>query len=150
MRLPELLALERVAPRGVECGLRDPDGLRRDPDPPAVEGRHRDDEALALLVEHAVAVDERAVETQVGRRGRVEPELLLLARHLHVLGVEQEGGDAARALGVRVGPREEQEGRRVAAVRAPLLRAADPPGAVAVRARPSSAASPRRTRIRAP
>ncbi len=125
----ELLALERVVARRVERRLRDTDCLGRDPDAPAVEGRHRDDEPLPLLVQEPVAVHDDAVETEVRGRRRVEPELLLLAGHLDVIGVEQERGYAARALGSGIRPGEDEERRRVAAVRAPLLRSVDPPAA---------------------
>ena len=88
------------------------------------------------------SADRDAVETEVGGRRRVEPELLLLPGHLDVIGVEQERRYAARALGRGIRPGEDEERRRVAAVRAPLLRSVDPP-AVAVARRPSSAASRR-------
>ena len=139
IRLSELLALEGVRARGVERCLRDADRLCGDPDPPAVERRHRDGEALPLLVQEPVGVDVDVVEAEVRRRGRVEPELLLLARHLDVVGVEDERGDAAGAVRRRIRAREEQERRGVAAVRAPLLRAVDAP-AVAVGQQPSSGA----------
>ena len=88
--LAERVALLRVLARDVVRGLRDADRLRGDPDPPAVERRHRDAEALALLVQEAVAADERALDDDVVRRRRVEAELLLVARDAHVLGVEDE------------------------------------------------------------
>ena len=127
----ELLPLEGVRARRVERRLGDPDRLRGDADPAAVERRHRHREALPFLVQKPVGVDVGAVEPQVGRRGRVDPELLLLPRDLDVLRVEDERRDTACALGRGVGASEEQEGRGVAAVRAPLLRAGEPP-AVAV------------------
>ena len=139
--LPELLALERVRPGRVECRLRDAHRLRGDPDPAAVERRHGDREALSLLVQEPVAVDEDvAGESEVGRGRGVQPELLLLAGHLDVLGAEEERGDAAGASRFRVRPREEEEGRGVAPVRAPLLRPADAPAVpVGDRRRPQRA-----------
>ena len=148
IRLAERLALERVREGRVVGGLGDPHRLRGDPDPPAVEGRHRDPEAAVLLAEQAVATDAGVVEADVGRRGRVEAELLLLARDLDVAAVDEEGADAARPLRGRVGAGEDEERAGVAAVRDPLLRAAQPP-AVAVRDRSACGASPRPSRRRA-
>ena len=91
-------------------------------------------EALVLLVQEAVALDVRALDDDVVRHRRVEAELLLVARHAHVVGVEDERGDAARARRRLVRAREEQERAGVRAVRDPLLRAGDRP-AVAVRLR---------------
>src|SRR5581483_8120496 len=61
---------------------------------------------------------------------RVQPELLLVARHAHVVGVEDERAHAARARRVEVGAREGEERPGVAAVRDPLLRAGDAPAVV--------------------
>ena len=68
MRLAERLPLLRVRARDVVRGLRDAERLRRDPDPAAVERRHRDAEALVLLVQQAVALDVRALDDDVVRR----------------------------------------------------------------------------------
>ena len=134
------MALLRVLARDVVGGLRDAERLRGDPDAAAVERLHRDAEALALLVQQPVAADERALDHDVVRHRRVEAELLLVARDAHVLGVEDERADAARARRLRVGAREEQERAGVAAVRDPLLRAGDPPAvAVGLGARPQRA-----------
>ena len=129
--LAEGLPLLRVLAGDVVGGLGDPDRLRGDPDPAAVEGLHRDAEALVLLVQQPVPVDERAFDDEVVRRRRVEPELLLVARDADVVGVEDEGADAARARRSESVRAKREERARVAAVRDPLLRAGDPP-AVAV------------------
>src|SRR4029078_5303400 len=123
----ELLALERIVAGGIERRLRDADGLSGAPDPPSVQRPNRHREPLALLVGEAVGGDERAVETKVGGRGRVEGELLLLPRDLPVVAVEQERRDAAGAGCRRVRARKQEERRRMAAVRAPLLRPVEAP-----------------------
>ncbi len=138
--LAELLALQRVGARRVVGGLRDAERLRRDPDPPAVERRHRDREALPLVVQHAVAVDERVLDRDRVRHRRVEAELLLAAGHADVLRIEDERRDAARARRVRVGAREQEKRPRVLGGGDELLRARDPP-AVTVLASPTSGAS---------
>ena len=119
--LTERVALLRVLARDVVGRLRDAERLRGDTDPAAVERRHRDGEALVLLVQEAVALDVRALDDDVVRRRRVETELLLVARHANVIGVEDEGGHASRAVGRFVGAGEEKKGAGVAAVRDPLL-----------------------------
>ena len=69
MRLAELAALQRVVARRVVGGLGDAERLRRDADAAAVERRHRHREAVALLVQQAVATDLRALDDDVvGRR----------------------------------------------------------------------------------
>ena len=133
-RPPERVPLLRVLARDVVRGLRDPDRLRGDPDPAAVERRHRDVEALALLVQQPVGVDVRVHRDRVRRRG-VEPELLLAAGDTDLVGVEHERRDAARAGRVRIGAREEEECAGVLGGRDELLRAGDPPAAVLARRR---------------
>ena len=69
----------------------------------------------------AEALARRALEAQVGRRGRVQPELLLLAHGAEALGAaahEERAGPLAVA-------REDDEHVRVRAVGDPLLRARD-------------------------
>ena len=106
MRLPERVPLERIPARDVVRRLRDPERLRGDPDPAAVEGRHRDAETSVLLVQEPVTADVR-VDHDVVRDRRVEPELLLVPGHADMVGVEHECADSARAAGVRVRPREQ-------------------------------------------
>ena len=105
------MPLLRVLARDVVRGLRDPDRLRGDPDPAAVERRHRDVEALPLLVQQPVGVDVRVHRDRVRGRG-VEPELLLAAGDADLVGVEHEGRDAARAGRVGIGAGEEEERAR--------------------------------------
>jgi hypothetical protein len=98
----------------------------------AVERLHRDAKAVVLLVQQAVAADDGTLDHDVVRRRRIEPELLLVASHPHVLRVEHECADAARPRGALVGAREDQERPRVTSIRDPLLCARDAP-AVALR-----------------
>src|SRR5205085_11609149 len=86
--------------------------------------------AAPLLVQQAIVVDDDAVEGDVDRLRRVESELLRLVRHLDVAAVDEEGGDPARARRPGIRAREEQDCAPEAAVRDPLLRAADAPAAV--------------------
>src|SRR5262249_13300461 len=132
--LAELRPLERVDPGRVVGGLSDAESLRRDPDPTAVEGRHRDPEALALLVQKPVSSDCRTLDDNVVRDRGVESELLLVPRHPDVIAVEDEGADPGGTDNLGIGAREEQNGAGVALVRDPLLGAGDSP-AVAVRLR---------------
>src|SRR5581483_5367097 len=78
--LSERAPLFRVVARDVVTRLRDADGLRRDADTAAVERLHRDPEALVLLAQEAVAADDGALDRDVVRRRRVQPELLLVTR----------------------------------------------------------------------
>ena len=129
-----MLALEGIRPGAVVGGLGDTERLCADADAAAVERRHRNREALALLMQEPVSPHPRILDDDVGGHGRVEAELLLDPRRAHVLRVEDERGDAFGAGGVGVGSGEEEERARVMAVRDPLLRARDPP-AVSVRSR---------------
>jgi hypothetical protein len=121
-----LLALEAVArrrapPARYRC-------LGRDPDAPAVEGRHGRDKPFRSR--RAVAVHDGAVE----RRSAVDDEWAsLLLGHLDVIGVEQ-GRYAVRPRFRSV--LAKTRNIDVAAVRAPLLRSVDPPAAAVHR--PSS------------
>ena len=112
--------------------MRDSHRLRRDSDPAAVERLHRDPEAVVLVSQQPVAANQRALDQDVVRHRRVEPELLLVAGDAHVVGVEHERADTACSRSLLVGSREDEEGAGMARVRDPLLAAADPP-AVSVR-----------------
>ena len=129
----------RVLARHVVGRLRDSDRLRSDPDPATVERGHRDVEALPLLVQQPVGVDVDIDGDRVGGRG-VEPELLLATGDADVVGVEDEGRDAAGAGRVRIGAREEQERAGVLPRRDELLCAGDSPAAVLARRRGSQGA----------
>ena len=105
----ELLAFERVGARHVVCGLRDPERLGGDADPAAVERCHRHTEAAALFVEQAIPLDASALENEIRRGGRVQPELLLLTGDADMVGVEDETRDASGPGGREVGACEKQE-----------------------------------------
>ena len=82
-------------------------------------------------MQEPVLSHECLVEADIGGRGRVEAELLLLARHLDVGAVDDERADTPRPRRRRVRAGEDDERAGVAAVRDPLLRAAQlPAGAV--------------------
>jgi hypothetical protein len=129
-QLAEGAALLRILARDVVGGLRDPERLRCDPDPAAVERRHRNVEALALVVQQPVPTHLDALDDDVVRHRRVEAELLLLPRDPDVVGVEHERRHALRARRRLIATGEEQERRGVCPVRDPLLRAGDRPAAV--------------------
>jgi len=71
-----------------------PTRLRRNPDAAAIQRRHRDAEPVALFADQPVFVHDR-VERDVVRDRRVEPELLLRARHIDVVAVDDERGHTA-------------------------------------------------------
>ena len=89
--LAELLPLERVLARDVVRGLRDPDRLRGDPDPAAVERRHRDREALALLVQQPVAADAAPSTTMSLVADELRPSFSSSRVTRTCVGVEDEG-----------------------------------------------------------
>ncbi len=124
-------ALLRILARHVVRRLRYPQRLGADADAAAVQGRHRDAEPSAFLVEQAIGPDPHALHDDVVGDRRVQPELLLVAGDAYVLGVEHEGGDASSARRLRVGAREEEERACIAAVGDPLLGAGDRPAVLA-------------------
>src|SRR6185295_680993 len=99
--------------------------------PPAVEGRHRDVEALALLVQQPVAAHASPFDREIDRGRRVESEFLLLARDADLVAVEHERRDALRPGRLWIGTGEEQHGPAEAAVGDPLLRTRDRPAVLA-------------------
>ena len=133
--MAERTPLQRVFPRDVVGGLGDPERLRRNADAAAVQRGHRHPEAAVLFVEQTIAAHTCAFDDDVVRHRGVQSQLLLVPRHAHVLGVEDERAHSARSLGVRVGAREQEKRSGMTAVRDPLLRAVEHP-AVAVRLRP--------------
>ncbi len=104
-----------------------PDGHRRDPGTGAVEGHHRELEALVLLAEQVRLGHLGLVEDDRGgvRRSLAELVLLLVDRHRVVAG-DDEGGDPAVA-GVLVGLRVDRVPVGVAAVGDEALGAVDHP-----------------------
>ena len=94
---------------------------------PAVERRHRDAKAAALLVQEPVPLDVHVLQHEIRRRRGVEPELLLLAGDGDVPAVENEAGDSSRTRRFRVRAREEHERPGTRPVRDPLLRAVQLP-----------------------
>ncbi len=77
-RLAELLALLGVGERLLESALGDADRLGRDADAAAVERRHGDLEALAVLAQALAGRDAHVVESQLGGAGGVDAELELV------------------------------------------------------------------------
>ena len=79
-RVAELLALARVADRGLERGLRDAERERRDPDAPAVEDAQRVDEALPSARRRRFSAGTRqSSNTSSEVSEERTPELVLLA-----------------------------------------------------------------------
>src|SRR5207237_9331890 len=75
-RLAELLPFPRIGDRVVERALGQPDRLRADPNPSAVERLHGDPESLAFLAETVAFVDKAIFEVDFGARRAVQPHLL--------------------------------------------------------------------------
>jgi hypothetical protein len=90
-RLARLRVLERVVGRT----LRDPERLRRDPRPGAIEDPHRDPEPLALLAEQVRGRDTTAVEGQLAGRRAGDAHLRLEPgdREAGRLRLDEEGRD---------------------------------------------------------
>ena len=89
-RLAERVALARVGDRVVEARLGDADRTRGDAEATALDGGHRDLEAVALLAEQRVGPDADLVEDDLAGAERPEAELVLVR-------------DAARARACRAG-----------------------------------------------
>ena len=94
--------------RLVDGRLRDAKRLTRDPDPPGVEGPHRDHEALPLAAETVGRRDANVLEHELAGRRAVQAHLLedLADFDSGRLRRDQERGDAGGLL-IRSGPRED-------------------------------------------
>src|SRR5262249_8219433 len=126
----ELLALARVAHRGLERRLGDAHGERGDADPPAVEDAEGVHEAATLLAEEGLRGHAAVLEDELGGVGRAYAELVLLLARAEALrpALDDEGGDALLALAlVRHG--HHHRGVGDAAVRDEGLRAVQDPRA---------------------
>src|SRR5581483_524128 len=120
-----------VRDRRVEAALGDPHAPGAERDAAVVERRHRDLEAAAELADERVVADLYAVEEELGRVLRAQPELSLDRARLEAVGVggDDEARDAARPGFARA--REDERVRGPRAERDEDLLAADAP-AVAV------------------
>src|SRR5204863_2893528 len=113
-------------------GAGDPDGLRRDADPAAVQSGERELEALADLAEHRVRADARLLEDDRARVRCAEAHLRLgLADgQPRRVALHDERGDAfvwgPRGIAL-TDPREHDEQRRVARARDELFASGEAP-----------------------
>src|SRR5262245_48157962 len=123
-RLAHRLAALRVLERIVGRALREPEALRRDPGPRAVEDPPRDLEALALLAQQVVRRDAHVVEEDLAGRRALDAHLRLDAPDLEPgrVGFDDEGGDS-RVAGLGIGLREDDVQARDAGVRDEALAA---------------------------
>ena len=121
-RLARLGVLQRV----VGGTLRDPEALRGDARPRAVEDAHRDPEALALGAEQVVGRHAAAVEDELTGRRSGDPHLRLEPSDLEPgrIGLDEEGGDPGVAR-LRVGLGEDRVQVRDAGVRDEALAAVE-------------------------
>src|SRR5690606_20122772 len=87
--LTERRSLRGIAQRTVVRALRPAERRRGDVQPPAVESRHRDLEAHALVAESLIGGYAYAVETHLPRR-------LGVPAQLHLIGAERQRGRAVR------------------------------------------------------
>ncbi len=107
-RLAELDPLLRVGDRRVQRGLGYAQRLRGDADPPAIEGLHRDLEAVALPAQQRVLRDTAVGEVQGRSAGTADPQLVLGLADGEPGGVllDDERAHPARSLR-RIGLRED-------------------------------------------
>src|SRR6266536_114560 len=99
-RTPERTASASIVQsRLVRLG-RDPDRLRRDPDPAAVHRRHRDLESVALLAQPVFRRDGDVGKKDLDGARRVDAQLDLVTRPVEAgaVGIDDERGDSARPL----------------------------------------------------
>ena len=89
--------------------------------------RHGHPEALVFLVQQPIPRDLSTLDDDVVRHRRIEAELLLVTGDTHVLLIEHERADPARARGLGISAREQQERPGMPAVRDPLFRTSDRP-----------------------
>src|ERR1035441_9074482 len=96
-RLAELLALARVGDRVVGRPLSDAQCLGGDAEPGAIQGRHRDLEAVVDLADHVGGRDPHAVEDRLPGRRAADPELVLELADAEprAVGLDHERGDPA-------------------------------------------------------
>jgi hypothetical protein len=117
------MPLLRVRERDVVRGLRDPDRLRRDPDPAAVERRHRDAEAVVAARRAADRPDDASIA-----RSAVDDELspsFSSSRVTVTWSASSMNAETPRAPASPDRCARTRERAGVRAVRDPLLRAGD-------------------------
>ena len=147
-RPPERLARPRVVERVVGRTLRDPERLRGDAGPRAVEDAHRDPEPLALLADDGLGGHAAVGEEDLAGRRALDAHLRLDAADLEPgrVRLDEEARDPP-VPGCRVGLREDRVQPCDARVRDEPLRAVeDVLVALAPGGRQASRPSPSRTR----
>src|SRR5262249_58871195 len=148
-RFAELRPLARVADRGGEAALRDPDAAGGERDAAVVERRHRDLEAVALGAESVGVVHPDVLEEELRGVLRAEAELALDRPRAETgaVGRDGEARDAAGAVGAGAG--EDGREARPAPKRDEQLGAVqDPAAAVALCAPRAAAGIGARARLR--
>ena len=92
-RLAELAAKRRVPGRGLQGALGDAHGLGGDARAGALEGLHRDGEALAFVTQAVGDRDADPVEGELSRGRTANAHLVLEAGHLEAraVGLDEEG-----------------------------------------------------------
>src|SRR5579884_3440494 len=143
---PKCPPLLRVLDRFLQRALRQPDGLRRNPDPPSVQRAQRDLQPLSFFSEAIRGRHFALVQQNLNRGRRPLAHLVLVPPNLESLEgrLDQKGADSPSAS-LRIALRKNDVHARVAAVRHPGLRA----GKAIHRAIPHrSRLNPRRIRSR--
>ena len=115
-RLAEGAALAGVGERLVERGLGAAEGGGGDVEPAAVEAGHGVAEAVALGAEQVLGRDRAGVELHLGGRLRLPAHLALLGAEGEAggAGLDEEGGDALRAVAAGAGHDEVEVGEAAA------------------------------------
>ena len=128
---PELLAGLGVRHGRVEGRLGETHGQGADADPPAIEDLEERPEAIATRAEHVGRRDADALEDQLARRRRVQPQLLLepADREARRRRRDDERADLGRAVVASAGPGRHDVRAGLAGVGDEPLRAVDDPRA---------------------
>ena len=115
-RVAEGAALGGVGERLVEGGLGAAEGGGGDVEPAAVEAGHGVAEAVALGAEQVVGRDRAGVELDLGGRLRLPAHLALLGAEGEAggAGLDEEGGDALRAVAAGAGHDQVEVGEAAA------------------------------------
>ena len=102
MRWPNCWRSRGVGRRDLEGALGDPDGLRGDPGPAAIERPHREIEAVALLADAVRRRDADAVEGELGGGAAADAHLVLDPGDAEAVGRDLD--DEARQAPMRAPP----------------------------------------------